>query len=182
VQCERCLGTGKAEDHFGCTACKTFGAMPCDICAGSGLASYGFFPRELSSLIATARLESAIHRLQAAAQVEPDKRATVPHYGKLLRLRAIFMNFLDQARTESPQAHTAIAKLVVRCWRGLARTEVEISHVLTDLGRDLRNQANGNELDPRFREDRMTFLEEEAVRWTQSARDRLAHIREHQHG
>jgi hypothetical protein len=189
IHCERCAGSGKTEDLFGCPACRTLGSIACDFCGGSALAAYNFFPAAIWYDIALRRVELATRNVEACALAASRSRAgkdTGPksflqNYSDLLRSRAVFANCMELVRRHLNQPQAIVARLVARCWRAMARTEMELSHVLTDLCSASRVQASHDEASARFLEDRVGLFEEEALRLTQSARQRIEQIRGHQH-
>jgi hypothetical protein len=184
--CEHCGGRGRTEGDMPCSHCHSLGAAACDFCAGSGLAGYSFFPRALQVHVALARVERAVRHLAergtkpspALARHRQSSKDLLRHYRQLACAWAILKNATDLLQRRSDLPHAASARLVSRCWRGLAKAEADMSRTLTRFVQHVRAGSALRDDDARrFDEERMCLLEEEAGRLWASMKDRMSHFR-----
>jgi hypothetical protein len=187
VHCPTCSGAGRTEGTLACTACRTLGVVPCDFCAGSGLAGYSFFPAGFDEAIASARVEGMARWLDAnatsrratarPAERRPDAKAALRRYLNLRRANGVFANALEMLRSRASNDQAEAARLAAKCWLGLARTELEMSNALGQLVPRTRPAAGATEGELQYREDRARLLGEIRSHLMDSARDRVGHMR-----
>jgi hypothetical protein len=113
--------------------------------------------------------------------LNPTRREFLQAYSELARSHAIFNNVVHLLRGGINLPRTECARLVARCWRGLAEVESGMSQILLRFARRTRMHVQVNGDDQLFEEDRRCLLEAEAARLGASAHDRLAHMQHHSH-
>ena len=189
--CNTCNGTGRADGRFACVPCRTLGVLPCDFCAGSGVATYSFFPAGIQSAIAEQRVNSATTRLEAIVANSPrmnvppgqEKRVIGREYLKVFRLHAIFQNALGLSYTRNINGHAETARLASRSWRGLAQSEITMARLLKRLVVHALQTATvvNDEARQLFEQERARLLTELYDRLLNSAEDRVRQVRTHRH-
>lgn len=184
VTCLRCEGTGRTDNTLACRSCRSLGAMRCDFCGGSGFAGYSFIPQELQADVALVRFEHASTMVSDSEQTlstlssqhEHPLRNSLTTYCHLARVHAIMANVLDLVRSGIDQPHDDTARLLARCWRGLAQVEEKLSQSIRSFVALSRAKSPQHVDDGGFENDRSSLLEEEALRFATSAKDRHVHM------
>lgn len=177
MECEHCGGKGRTDRTLACRECRTLGARPCEFCAGSGWAGYSFFPDGITVAVATVRIERAIGTLKSLIASAGLRSATrhglIELYGRLSRVHAACDNGLHLLRSSPNKEEATVVRLAASAWRGLTRSEGEMSDALTRLAASpLPASADEGRGTPTFEDDRRSLLEEEAARLAESARAR----------
>jgi len=196
VTCERCEGEGRADDGSWCRACLTLGNIACAFCGGSGLATYDFFPLGIQgSVIHTRTLLTIDQLLDVLESPLPSPTpanaaslvgALMARTKQLSRIRSVLRNSLEAARGEvdhHPEDRGILAKLALRSWRALCRTELELARALNALADAFSSTASppiaGGGGDRKSIEERDAILNEEACRMEASASDMIRRLKPH---
>jgi hypothetical protein len=134
--------------------------------------------------IATVRVEITLAALARLARhhsrVEQSKsrRESLKQFSQLTRARSSLQNVVELVRDGIDLPRDQSARLVARCWKGLATAEQEMSQTLACFAelQHAHSQCSTEE-EKQFEEERVALLRDQAAQLAASAQDRLVHRR-----